>query len=113
MSRDHRRLKAFVLADALVLKVYECTRRFPREELFGMTSQMRRASVSVAANIVEGCARAGERELLHFLNVALGSLREVGYYIDLSLRLGFLDQTTAAKLTRDYDEAAKVLSGID
>jgi len=74
--RDHRKLKAFELADGLVMAVYQATRSFPKDELFGLTSQLRRAAVSVAANIVEGCARDGEKEYLNFLNLAFGSLRE-------------------------------------
>ena len=92
--RDHRKLKAFELADGLVMAVYQATRSFPKDELFGLTSQLRRAAVSVAANIVEGCARDGEKEYLNFLNMAFGSLREAGYLIDLSTRLGYLANST-------------------
>jgi four helix bundle protein len=99
MSRDHRKLRAFALADALVIEIYRATRNFPRDELFGLTSQMRRAAVSIAANIVEGCARKNEGEYLHFLNMAFGSLREVGYYIDLTQRLGMLPSEEGGPLS--------------
>ena len=110
--RDHRTLRAFQLADQLVEQVYVATKNFPREELFGLTSQIRRAAVSVAANMVEGCGREGDKEYRHFLSQAFGSLREVGYFLDLSRRLRYLSQEQFDKLNRQYDEAAKVLSGL-
>ena len=88
--QDHRKLRAFELADQLVIEVYRATRCFPREEMYGLTSQMRRAAVSVAANIVEGCARESLKEYANFLNLAFGSLRELGYYLGLSVKLGFI-----------------------
>ena len=64
--RDHTKLRAFDLADELALAIYKETGSFPRKEMFGLTSQLRRAAVSVASNIVEGCARFSEAEYLHF-----------------------------------------------
>jgi four helix bundle protein len=112
MSRDHRNLRAFELADDLVLAVYKSTRAFPNDERFGLTSQIRRAAVSVAANIVEGCARDTQKELLQYLNVAFGSAREVGYHISLATRLGYLPDSDAQILSAKYDETARVLSGL-
>lgn len=68
--------------------------------------------MSAAANIVEGSARANEREFRQFLCNALGSLRETGYHISLAARLGYLDETTASRLHGTYDEGARVLSGL-
>jgi len=110
--RDHRKLRAFELADALITAIYPATRTFPKEEMFGLTSQLRRAAVSVAANIVEGCARESRREYSNFLNLAFGSLRETGYLIDLAHRLGYLPVDKASDLSRRYDECARVLSGL-
>jgi four helix bundle protein len=110
--QDHRKLKAFSLADQLVIEVYRATRTFPREEMYGLTRQMRRSAVSVAANIVEGCARETMKEYINFLNISFASLRELGYYFDLSLRLGFLKKEQAENLTKKYDETARVLSGL-
>ena len=76
--RDHTKLRTFELADEVVMLVYRTTARFPKEELFGPTSQIRRAAVSVPSNIVEGCARDSGAEYLRFLNIAFGSLRELG-----------------------------------
>ena len=84
--RDHRRLKAFELADDLVLAIYKLTSSFPKDESFGLTSQLRRAAVSIATNIVEGCARSSEKDLLRFLDIAYGSAREVEYQLSLAHR---------------------------
>jgi four helix bundle protein len=112
MARDHRRLKVFQLADELAVGVYSATRRYPKEELFGLTSQMRRSAVSVAANIVEGCSRPSEADFLRFLVIAKGSLQEVGYYLHLSHRLGFLAEQDYDGLFRRYDECARRLQAL-
>jgi four helix bundle protein len=90
MSRDHRKLNVFTLADQLVLRVYAESAIFPPDERFGLCAQTRRAAVSVATNIVEGCARRTTREYLNFINIATGSAAETLYLLDLSTRLGFL-----------------------
>jgi four helix bundle protein len=97
MSRDHRKLRVFNEADSLVVHIYRCTHEFPREEMYGLRAQLRRAAVSTAANIVEGCARRSEREYLNFLNMSAGSASEARYLIDLSHRLGFLKPEDAGE----------------
>jgi four helix bundle protein len=72
MSRDYRKLRVFHQADSLVIDIYKITRRFPREETYGLQSQLRRAAISSAANIVDGSARRAEGEYLNFLNIAAG-----------------------------------------
>jgi len=89
--RNHTKLRAFELADEVVLLIYRATRKFPKDEIYGLTSQMRRAAVSVPSNIVEGCARESQAEYLRFLEIAFASLRELHYQFDLSKRLGYLD----------------------
>ena len=110
--RDHTKLKAFQLADALAVAVYRGTTSFPKEEMFGLTSQMRRAAVSVPSNIVEGAARQSKADYLRFLNMAYGSAREAEYQISLSEKLGFLDSVSAETLLRKAAETAKVLNGL-
>ena len=105
-------MKAFQLADAMVTDIYRATTSFPTSEQFGLTSQLRRAAVAVAANIVEGCGREGLKEYLNFLNIAFGSLREVGYYIELAGRLDYLAEPDMKSLLLQYDECAKVLQGL-
>ena len=92
MSRDHRNLKAFQLADELALRVYRETASFPASERFGLQSQLRRAAVSIPANIVEGSSRSSQRDYRHFVEIALGSACEVDYLIDLSARLSFMSE---------------------
>ena len=112
MSRDYKQLKVFHAADDFVVEVYAATRSFPKEETYGLTSQMRRAVVSVPANIVEGSARDSEREFLQFLNIAYGSLAEVGYYVHLAKRLDYLTEDQAAPLAAHHDEISRMLNGL-
>ncbi len=110
--RDHTQLRAFALADEVVMLVYRTTTGFPKEELFGLTSQIWRAAVSVPSNIVEGCARDSEAEYRRFLNIAFGSLRERHYQLRLSKRLGFLRNEDVSLLEPKVVETEKVLNGL-
>ena len=98
LMRDHRKLRAFELADQLALAVYQHTSAFPRSEMFGLSSQMRRAAVSVASNIVEGCARDSSADYLRFLDMAYGSARELEYQLSLARRLGYLSESSHVAL---------------
>jgi len=100
------------LADEVAILVYRVTAEFPKEELYGLTSQMRRAAVSVPSNIVEGCARDSESDYLRFLYIAFGSLRELHYQLDLSSRLGFYCKQDSSLLESKIVESEKVLNGL-
>lgn len=110
--RDHTKLRAFQLADELALSVYKATRGFPREEQYGLTSQVRRAALSVPSNIVEGCARRTQADYLHFLDMAFGSLRETEYQLSLAGRLGYVKPETQRELQRQCEETSKVLAAL-
>ena len=96
--RDYTKIEAWKLADDLTVAVYERTRTFPKEEAYGLTSQLRRASYSVPANIVEGSSRESKKDYLHFLYIARGSLSETQYFIHLAARLGYLSSEEVASL---------------
>jgi four helix bundle protein len=110
--RDHRKLRAFELADALVLSIYSATKTFPREEQFGLTSQVRRSAISIASNIVEGSARTSQPDYIRFLDIAFGSARELEYQLSVAVRLGYLPSDAATELSRQADETARVLAGL-
>jgi len=109
--RDHTKIEAWRLADDLAVAVYEQTRGFPREELYGLTGQIRRSAISVPANIVEGSARHSKKDYLHFLHIARGSLAETQYYLHLASRLGFLPDHDASRLTAQSRAAFACLHG--
>ena len=110
--RDHTKLKAFELADDLAILTYQKTLKFPKSEIYGLTSQMRRAAVSVPSNIVEGCARESQAEYLRFLEIAFGSLRELDYQYGLAKRLGYTKDSEPANFEAKMKEAQKVLGGL-
>jgi four helix bundle protein len=112
MPRDFTRIKAWERADELCVQVYQGTKGFPREEIYGLTSQVRRAAVSVAANIAEGAGRQTKKDYLHFLYIARGSLAEVRYHLHLSQRLGFLGPAEHQRLDALRDEAGSTLHGL-
>ncbi|MGB5400636.1 MAG: four helix bundle protein [Thermoanaerobaculia bacterium] len=110
--RDHRKLEVFQLIDELVVSIYRHTRTFPQTEQFGLTSQMRRSAVSSAANIVEGAARSTEKDYNRFLNLSFSSLRELGYYLELAGRLGYLSDQCKDELLSSQGRAAAALASL-
>jgi len=109
VSRDHRKLRVFTMADDLAVRVYHLTKSLPADERFGLRMQLRRAAVSVAANIVEGCARGSTREYAAFLNIAFGSAAETRYLLQLSWRLKFLPEADFASVDSAYDDLLAAL----
>ena len=110
MKRNHRDLKAWQQAIELVTMVYAATSSFPSTEKFGLANQLQRAAVSVPANIAEGFARTGTKELLHFLSIASGSLSELDTLIEIATRLDYLNN--AEELNGKVDEVSGLLMGL-
>jgi four helix bundle protein len=110
--RDHNKLRAFVLADELVLLIYRVTVLFPKEEIYGLTSQMRRAAISVPSNIVEGCARESQVEYLRFLEIAFSSLRELHYQFGLAIRLNYINDENIKTCELKFKETEKVVAAL-
>ena len=107
----HKKLAVWRKADDLAFQVYVETRSFPKEEMYGITSQLRRAALFIPANIVEGCGRQGTKELKHFANIALGSLAEARYLLDFSAKLEYLKTEQYKKLKSLGEEVGKLLWG--
>jgi four helix bundle protein len=110
--RDYRKIDAWKLADDLTVSVYERTRLFPKQEIYGLTSQLRRAAYSVPANIVEGSSRATKRDYLHFLYIARSSLSETQYFIHLAKRLGYIEEAQEAELAEQVKSTFACLHGL-
>ena len=110
--KDFRRLNVWEKAHALTLGIYRATTTFPREELYGITSQMRRCSASIAANIAEGCGRTGNGEFHRFLNTAAGSAVELEYFLLLSCDLSFISAEVYEKLQGEILEVQRMLASL-
>ena len=107
--KDFRNLKVWDRSHKLTLKIYGITRTFPVEEIYGLKSQMRRASVSIPTNIAEGCGRNSDAELARFLEIAMGSASELEYLVLLSKELNFLHNAVYNSLTAEIIEIKQML----
>jgi four helix bundle protein len=112
MGKSYRELLAWQKAMELVTQVYRTTKDFPRDETYGLTSQLRRASVSVPSNIAEGQARFSSKEFHHFLSVARGSLVEVETQILIAENLRYLDSNQREVLINKTSELGRILNGL-
>ena len=108
----YRKLIAWQKADELAFQIYRATKNLPSEEKFGLVSQMRRAAVSVAANIAEGYTRNSKKDKVHFYNIAVGSLTEIEYYLDFALRLQYLPEDRYQELIQLRLEIGRLLNGL-
>lgn len=110
--QDFHQLKVWQKAHALALGVYKATGSFPKEELYGLTSQMRRASVSIPSNIAEGCGRDSQPQFANFLQIAFGSASELEYQLLLARDLGLLNQPGYVALDTEVIEAKRMLTSL-
>jgi four helix bundle protein len=108
--RDFTTLEVWQVAHRLTLDVYQVTRSFPKEESFGLTSQMRRACASIPANIAEGCGRQGDGELARFLHISMGSASELEYYFMLAHDLELLNAGQFEPLNRQLLQVKRMLN---
>ena len=108
----HKDLRVWQQSIEMVTSIYLMTQSFPKEEMFGLVSQLRRASVSVPSNIAEGYARGTDKEKLHFLRISSGSMSEVETQLMLSLNLGYIDQEKYNKLSETVTSVWKQLNAL-
>lgn len=108
--QNFKTLKLWEKSHELTLAVYRATRNFPKEELYGLTSQVRRACASVPANIAEGCGRTGKAELARFLHIAMGSASELEYHLLLAHDLGLLGDEDYKRLESHTVELKRMLT---
>ena len=110
--KDFKELKVWHKAYDLALRVYEASRSFPREEMYGLTSQLRRSAVSIGANIAEGCGRRSDGELVRFLQIARGSSSEVEHHLSLARDLKFLQAATHQDIEKRLQEVQRMLTSL-
>jgi four helix bundle protein len=107
--KDYRQLNIWKNSHAVTLTAYRLTKTFPKDELFGLTSQLRRAASSIPANIAEGCGRDGDAELKRFMNIALGSACELDYHILLASDLGYINAPSAEQIAGEVLQLRRML----
>lgn len=107
--QNYKDLKVWEKGHLFTLKVYDVTKLFPKEEIYSLTNQIRRAASSIPANIAEGCGKNSQNEFAHFLNIALGSANEVEYFLLLSKDLGYLNQKNFELLSQAINEIKAML----
>ncbi len=112
MIRQAQDMDVFKLSHSLTLEIYKVTARFPAEERYGLTAQMRRSASSIPVNIVEGAARLGTKEYRQLVGIARGSAGEMSYQLLLSKDLGYLSEQDYTSLKERYNRVAKMLTGL-
>jgi four helix bundle protein len=112
MMMPYERWQAWQASHGLVQRIYQASQNWPKAELYGLTSQARRAAFSVPMNIAEGSAKRGSRELRRFLDIALGSLSEVAYCIRLARDLKYLSDSDWAAIDQERNQVGKLLWGL-
>ncbi len=112
MGNSFRDLKAWQKSVDLVTEIYKTTQRFPKEEIYGLSIQLRRASVSVASNIAEGKGRYSDKDFVHFLRQAQGSLFELDTQLTIANRLGYLGEADLSQLEKRTNEIGRMVSGL-
>jgi len=112
MDKPHKKLDVWKESINLVILVYELTRQFPKNEIFGLISQLRRAVISIPGNIAEGAARQTRREFVQFLYIARGSLSEVDTYIEIARRLGYIEKGSLAMVEQKMIDVDKIITGL-
>ena len=112
MSGTYEDLKVWQSGMKFVFEIYDATQKFPRDEIYGLTNQLRRASVSIASNIAEGKGRSSDKELLQFLNRARGSLYEVQTQLKIAQHLAYLDEAQSGRLISQANEIGRLLNGL-
>ena len=110
--RPHEKLDLWKKAIDFVLTVYEETQSLPKDERFGLTAQIRRAAVSIPANIAEGAARKSTKEFANFLSIAQGSASELETELLIAHRLGYLDEVAYRKLRSEIDDIGRMITGL-
>jgi four helix bundle protein len=110
--KDFKNLQVWEKSHSLTLSIYESTKNFPKEELFGLTSQIRRAVTSISTNIAEGCGRSSDPDLSRFLQIAFGSACEVEYQLILAKDLKYVDGVTYTDLNRELLAVKKMLASL-
>jgi four helix bundle protein len=110
--KDFRQLKVWEKSHQLALGIYKATKEFPKEELYGLTSQIRRASMSIPTNIAEGCGRNTDADFARFLQIAMGSASETEYQLILARDLGFLPTDSYGILHTDVEEVKRMLASL-
>ena len=110
MGRNIRSYEVFKLSHEMVLKIYKSTKKFPNEERFGLTSQLRRSAYSIPMNLIEGGARRGEAEFRQFVNIAIGSCAEVQYQLELARDLSYFSTEEYTELNDNFARIGKMLN---
>ncbi len=108
--KDITELDVFKLAHSLVLRIYQVTESFPKAEMYGLISQLRRASISIPANLAEGANRIGNKEFRRFVGIAKGSSGEIQYLVKLYRDLNYLKDEDFKGLNNDYKRVAQMLT---